>query len=157
MIAPPQLIEPFESNHWLAGRLLEGLSHDESLLLPNFQTNALNWILGHIVVGRQNALKTLAQPALFSDAETKLYETDSAPISVEAALPLQTLRDKFDQSQEALVASIAASSEELLSKIVSTPFGDQPRWKWISGLSWHETYHIGQFELLRQLALDSRG
>ena len=39
-----------------------------------------------------------------------------------------------------------------LAEVVETRFGERPVGQHVAGLHWHETYHTGQLELLRQLA-----
>ena len=156
MIPAEQLAQTFKSNHWLACRLLEGISHDESLLTPEFQANCINWLIGHMIVGRDRALKALASPLIFGEAEKELYQTGSASLQKERALPLENLHAALDETQARLEQALSQVSEEFLAEIISTRFGDRPRWQHISGLGWHETYHVGQLELLRQLALELR-
>jgi len=157
MIPAEQLAQTFKSNHWLACRLLEGISHEEGLLTPNFQANCMNWVLGHILVGRDRALKTLGKPPVFGETETGLYKTGSEPVAEVSALPLEKLHTLLDETQADLELALNHVAEDFLSEIISTRFGDRLRWQHISGLGWHETYHVGQLELLRQLALDLRG
>ncbi len=156
MIPPEQLAQTFKSNHWLACRHLEGLSHADSLLQPDFQANGLNWVLGHIVNARSEALKFLGKPALWHEAEGSLYRTGSAPLDPVQALLLEGLMAAFDEAQADLEQALAEVSMEFLQRVVETRFGDRPRWQHLAGLGWHETYHVGQLELLRQMAVDSR-
>lgn len=156
MIPAPQLLSTFRSNHMLAVRHLEGLDEGETLLTPSFQANSLNWLLGHIVNGRAEALKHLGRLFLWPGEAGERYRTGSDPIEAETAVPLSELLKRFNESQEAIEAALAEGPEAYLQEVVPTRFGEQPRWQHISGLAWHETYHVGQMELLRQLALDSR-
>ncbi|HLF87506.1 MAG TPA: hypothetical protein VI451_01040 [Anaerolineales bacterium] len=99
MIPAEQLAQTFKSNHWLACRLLEGIRHEESLLTPHFQANCMNWVLGHILVGRDRALKALEKPLVFGETETDLYKTGSEPITNTSALPLEKLHTLLDETQ----------------------------------------------------------
>jgi hypothetical protein len=156
MIPPEQLVQTFKSNHWLACRHLEGLSHEDSLLQPEFQGNVLNWVLGHIVNARSEALTFLGKPELWGEAESGRYRTGSEPLEADMALPLDRLLADFDEAQADIELALAEVSTDYLQQVVDTRFGERPRWQHIAGLGWHETYHIGQMELLRQLALDRR-
>jgi len=62
----------------------------------------------------------------------------------------------LDEAQADIEAALANVSSNYLEEVVETRFGERPRWQHISGLGWHETYHVGQLELLRQLALARR-
>jgi hypothetical protein len=154
MPEPQEVSEVFAANLWVIKRQVEGLSHEESLIQPPFRGNCLNWVLGHIVVGRNNALAYLGQEPLWGDAETELYATGSEPITSagDAALPLEDLVALLDQSQERLVAVLADLDPETWGKNVQQLGRERPLGQAIAGLAWHETYHAGQTELLRQLA-----
>lgn len=156
MIPAEQLAHTYQSNHWLAKQLLENISHLESLQYPPFEANCLNWVLGHILAGRNIALKHMREPDLWSEERDSLYRTGSEPISAEAALPLETLISILDRSQERLEEVLADAEPEFLTEIIPTRFGERPRWQSISGLAWHETFHIGQIDLLRAMIVDQR-
>ncbi len=156
MIPAEQLIRTFQSNHWIARQLLDDLSHEESLLRPGFQANCMNWVLGHIVRGRNRALEHLERPGLWDEAENSRYTTGSAPITGQDGLHFEKLTADFDEAQADLELALSQAAGDFLAEIIPTRFGDQPRWQAISGLAWHETYHVGQLELLRELALARR-
>lgn len=156
MIPAEQLVKTFQSNLWLARRTLEGLNQAESLLQPPFKANNLNWIVGHLVSGRQRALQTLGHPGVWSEAEHALYNTGSTPITSAYALPLDILTGYLVLAQDALASILPTCPAEFLAEIVPTPFGEQARWQYLSGLAWHETYHLGQLDFLRTMILESR-
>jgi hypothetical protein len=156
MIPPEQLKTPFQSNTWLLNRLLEGLSHAECLLTPDFQVNSINWIVGHMLVGRGSTLADLGRPLFWEPEAVDLYKTGSQPVAPVAALPIEQLKRKFDLAQLEIEESLDSIDSVSLQEIVETPFGPRPRWQSVSGLAWHETYHLGQIELLRQFALEQR-
>lgn len=157
MIPQAQLIQSFTSNHWLACRLLDGISQVESLETPPFNANSINWLLGHILAGRVSALAAVDAPSFWSDDERVLYQTGSNPTTLEyPGLPFDKLLADFNRSQEMLQENIESKSAEFLQQEIDTPRGRRPRWQELSGLAWHETYHVGQFELLRQMVHDSR-
>ena len=156
MIPADQLIKTYQSNLWLARRTLEGLTQAESLLQPPFKANNLNWIVGHLVSGRQRALQTLGHPGVWSTAEHTLYNTGSMPISSANALALDLLTGYLVLAQDTLDDILPTCKAEFLTEAIATPFGEQPRWQYLSGLAWHETFHVGQLDMLRAMILDSR-
>ena len=57
------LSQSYGSTHWLINRLVDGLSNADSLVQPPFEANCLNWVVGHILAGRNEALSYLgAEP-----------------------------------------------------------------------------------------------
>jgi len=149
------LISGFSGNAWVVGRLTEDLSHADSLLVPHYGGNCLNWILGHVLISRHRVLKLLALEPLWTTAEIPLYETGSEPIDEGRALFF-----------ERLMADLAASTERIAGGLEGKSFADmaqelpkksedqdpQTLGQALLGLYWHESYHIGQMELLRRVA-----
>jgi uncharacterized damage-inducible protein DinB len=128
-----------------------GISHEESLLQPPFRANCMNWVIGHIVQSRDIMLMVLNGEGQLSAEEAALYKRDSEPITDGAkALPLEHLLQLYQRSTERLIAMIIdASHEVLLTWHEETQSTILER---LQSLVWHETYHIGQLEPLRQLA-----
>ncbi len=153
MIPADQLAQTFQSNHWLALRHLEGLTHSLSLLTLEDHPNPINWVLGHLVHNRNEALHFLGVPSLWHAGEGHLYKTGSGPVDHETALPLERLLADFEEAQADLEMALAQVTDDELLIVVSTRFGERPLWQHLSSLAWHETYHIGQMELRRQYAL----
>jgi hypothetical protein len=141
----------FESNHWLTHINLKDVSHADSLMRPEFKANPLNWVLGHIIRGRNRALSYLERPLVWDEATISIYTSGSGALEDAQALSLEQLIADLDATQEAILVALSEVSAAYLNGIVETPFGEQPRWQAVSGLGWHETYHLGQFELLRQM------
>jgi hypothetical protein len=151
------LSQSYGSTHWLINKLVDGLSNDDSLVQPPFEANCLNWVLGHILAGRNEALSYLKAEPIWDEAETARYKTGSPPITqADQALPLERLLSDFEESQKRIVAALENASPEDLATVVDTRFGERPMGQHIDGLHWHETYHTGQLEILRALALSAR-
>ena len=49
----------YETNHWVLTRQADGLTHEDSLLQLSFRGNCFNWVVGHVLVSRENVLKML--------------------------------------------------------------------------------------------------
>ncbi|MEZ4769190.1 MAG: DinB family protein [Caldilineales bacterium] len=143
----------FGANLWIIRRQADGLTHADSLLQPTFRANCLNWVLGHIVVGRNRALKLLELEQVWGDDERLVYETGSTPLLDEAnAVPLERLLALLDLAQDRLAEKLNTSSDAVLREQVHFRGRDQTLGEALAGLAWHETYHTGQTELLRQLS-----
>lgn len=151
------LSQSYGSTHWLINNLTDGLSNDDSLVQPPFEANCLNWVLGHILVGRNEALSYLDAEPIWGEAELARYRTGSPPITqADQALPLERLLANFEESQKRILGALENISPEALAAVVNTRFGERPVGQHIDGLHWHETYHTGQLELLRALAESAR-
>jgi hypothetical protein len=147
------LIQSFAVTQRIIKLQTDGLSHEDSVLQPPFRANCLNWVLGHIIVGRNTALKLLGQPPVWGEEESLRYETGSEPITSSAqALPLEELLKDLDRTQERITAGLNLVSPEDLGASVQFRGSERTLGQALDGLHWHETYHTGQLELLRQLA-----
>ncbi len=153
MIQPEKYISLFQRTHWIIKRQTEGLTHADSLLQLPFRANNMNWILGHIVASRNGALAALGEPPALDEKLAARYERDSEPITgdEDAVLPLAQLLTAVDDSQERMAAALDKMTPEELNVIFDkehqNTLGDR-----LTFLHWHETYHVGQLEILRQLA-----
>jgi len=146
------LAQSFTTNHWLIHRLVDGLSHADSIIQPPYDGNCLNWVLGHIIVSRNEVLDLLGAEVVWSEEVVKLYKTGSEPIKEDGqGLTFEELIDALDIAQERIAGSLEEISADELNRIVETKRGARPIGKHVAGLNWHETYHTGQLELLRAM------
>ncbi len=147
-----RISDTFATNNYIAEVQTEGLSHEDSLIQAPFRANTKTWVLGHILVSRNGILELLSQPPC-TDAETEtLYRYESDPITdPEKAVPLSDLLAGLKESHRLIETALQNMADAALEQIVDEEkgktVGDRVEW-----LAWHETYHAGQLELLRQLA-----
>lgn len=143
----------YDNNVQVIRMQTDGLSHADSLLQPPVRGNCMNWVLGHIVVGRDQVLKHLGERPVLEDSEAARYKRGSDAITEEGeALPLDRLLDALENSQRRFEAALGEMTSRGLAHPIQTARGEKPLGEYISGQVWHETYHVGQLELLRQLA-----
>ncbi len=152
MIDANDLAGAFARNTYVVKAQAEGLTHEESLLQHPFG-NCLNWVLGHIVTSRDELLGVLGEPPAAGAIVTR-YKRGSEPISAagEAAVPLADLLTLLDQSQARIEETLSCMDAATLARRSE----DDERGRTIGQraffLYFHETYHVGQTELFRQLA-----
>lgn len=143
----------FAMNNRILHRQLEGLTHADSLVQPPVRGNCLNWILGHILVHRDYILDALGSEKLLDEATTRRYDRESAPILEDGddVMQLESLVSLLDESSARIAAALSGATAESLA--ADLPDGVmQTVGRSVDFLHWHETYHVGQTELLRQLA-----
>ena len=149
MFSAMEIARFFGLNHRLIHMQIDGLSHEDSLLQLPFRGNCFNWVLGHIIVNRDVALVTLGEDPFWSNEESSRYAADSAPVTGdEEALRLERLVVDLDRAHEGLDAALGRVTHERWT----TPAGGRTVGEQVTFLMWHETYHTGQTEYLRQLA-----
>ena len=154
MITATDLIETLERNLGIIKAQTQGLSHADSLLQLPFRGNCLNWVLGHIAANRNTMLRFLGEGTILSEAHVKRYEFNSEPVCGDAGdiLTLEQLLMVLEQGQSALTAKLQKMTVEELAREVQSFLGTTTLGQFIFYLYWHESYHTGQAEALRQLA-----
>jgi hypothetical protein len=125
---------------------------EQSTLVSDIPSgSSMNWVLGHIMVHRDYMLVALGEPQVWTDAEHSIYQTGSEPITGPDCphLPLARLLADLHTAHEQLLETVEIISDEALTAPHNERLSVKER---IVSLTWHEAYHTGQTELLRQLA-----
>lgn len=146
-----QLARSLRLNGEVIRRQLDGLTQADSLVRPPYYGNCLNWVLGHLVVNREPVHTMAGLPLPWPSATYDRYRRDSDPITQpEEALALERIVADLNASTGALLAWLEAETDAGLAALPegsTRPVGQQ-----ISFALWHEAYHVGQTEILRQVA-----
>ena len=151
------LIQDYEFTAMLVQRLVDGLTHAETLIQLPFDVNCLNWVLGHIVTNRSHALEVIGVEHAWREDVRRLYNTGTENIKPDGeSMQVDVLLKHLDESIELLKSALEGVCEEYLSERFSNYRGEKSREAHLSGFHWHETYHIGQLEIFRALAISQR-
>ncbi|MBX3011122.1 MAG: DinB family protein [Caldilineaceae bacterium] len=158
MISGDSLAANFERNASYVRGYLEGLTQADSLVQPPVKGNCINWILGHIVCYRTYVQAICELPPVLDEAAAKRYARDSAPVTGPAAdlTPIETLRAAYNASQQALLGYLQTLSPTQAAEVVTAAGFTLPRAELLTTFMRHESFHTGQFELLRELALAAK-
>jgi hypothetical protein len=154
MISKEQLAEGFELNLRLIQRQTDGLSHEDSLLQTPYNINCFNWVLGHIAVNRERILRLLGEGSLLSEGEYDRYKSESHPITEdgENVIPLERLLKILEEGQQRINHRFSQLTEEELAQEIQVGARMVPIGVRLHGFYFHDTYHTGQTDLLRQVA-----
>jgi hypothetical protein len=153
IIAASDLIDTLALNISVLGRQTSGLTHADSLLQPAPRGNCLNWIAGHLALHREYMLQDLSLEPEVGEGALLRYARESMPIAEDGpdVVPFSNLLDILARQQDRLADALASASPEDLG--TAAPLNAE---KSVAGhlqfLCWHEAYHVGATELLRQLA-----
>ena len=152
MISAEHVNKIFERGLWVIERQVDGLTHEESLLQPEYRANCMNWVLGHILWERQAVLELLGMERIVSKEELVPYEYDSEPITSDSAdvIRLDTMLEYIQESGKRMAEGFANLDEGTWLGAINDK--GTMMWERVEFLAWHEGYHVGQLELLRQLA-----
>jgi DinB family protein len=152
MIDAKDLVGAFARNLSVVKAQAEGLTNADSLI-QSPHGNCLNWVVGHIVEDRDDVLEVLGEPRAVG-AAVERYQRGSEPVTAAGTgvLPLVQLLELLDQSQERIEAALGSMDLTALEHKSE----DDPRGRSVGQriffLYFHETYHVGQTEIFRQLA-----
>jgi uncharacterized damage-inducible protein DinB len=154
MISSTTLAEAFNRNVEIIKLQTAGLSQTDSLIQLPFRGNCMNWIVGHILTNRYNVLKLLDAELTDKARLVDRYMRDSAPITMEEeedVLPLDDLIATLDYTQSQLTGLLAKITPEELERQVAF-YGRRIMSvaEWLMFFYFHDTYHTGQTEILRQ-------
>jgi hypothetical protein len=146
------LAKDFRRNFWIIEAQTKGLTHQDSLLqVPG--VNCLNWVLGHVAGSRDEVLSLLGESPALGEAAAR-YRRESDPVTEDGpgVVPLEGLLAALAEGQERIAAALAALPEEALQELRRNGDRTLPLGTLLHFANWHETYHVGQTELLRALA-----
>jgi hypothetical protein len=147
------LISLFSHNHEVIHEQLKDISQADSMLQLPFRGNCMNWVIGHILSIRDESLILLKLPGLLTDPENKIYGYGSEPLVESArASDLFDLLARLDESLKQITLQLEKLTQVELESEVKIWRGPLPLWEALSLMQWHEAYHTGQLEFLRQLA-----
>ena len=141
----------------LIDRILKGktedLTHADSMLQLPFPANCMNWVLGHLLVYRMQILGMIDGVSQPDEAEFALYGNGSEPMTDSAkAIPLETLLTRLDAASAEIVAALEQMPPERLAAVYDER-GRTVDDRLTFYVMFHESYHAGQLEPLRELAL----
>ncbi len=151
IIDPQTLISMIGVNSRVITQQTNGLTHEDSLLQLPFRGNCMNWVLGHMVEHRDKMLRILGETPQWNADQAARYAPRSEPILPDSeAERIENLLRDLQAAQERIVATLGSATPESLAKV--TDGEEQTDGERLHFLLWHETYHLGQTEILRQLA-----
>jgi uncharacterized damage-inducible protein DinB len=155
MISVEELSGFYDRNVQIIKMQADGLTHQESLIQLPFRSNCFNWVVGHLVSNRRNILKLLGAEEFRPDLDIARYDRESNPVleDGEDVIPLEKLIPLLEEAQAKLAAALEKETEETLQR--STPYRDRAEQTvayWLFFLFFHDSYHVGQTEILRQAA-----
>jgi hypothetical protein len=140
----------FRRNNGIISRQTADVSHVESLLQFPHRGNCFNWMVGHITYTRNAALVLLELEPLLITPQLERYKAGSLPITEDGddVLNFEELVDQYLLAGE----RIALAIEQLRDEQWYFPMDDASLGGNLFGMYFHDTYHAGQAEILRQLA-----
>lgn len=158
MHMPTLYVNSLGTNNRVIKQKTEGLTHADSMLQLPFPANCMNWILGHILVYREQYLGVIDGVSRPDEGEFALYGFGSEPMTdPDKAIPLETLLARLDEASERVVAALEKMPASRLEEMLDEERGVSVAQRLHFYLVFHEAFHVGQLEPLRELALANGG
>jgi len=153
MLTPADLARAYRRNTTIVLSQAEGLSHEHSLLQTPWRVNCFNWTAGHLLAGRNAALAVLGADPVGDPGLIARYDTESDPITADGPGVVQfpDLLAMLSTTADRLGAELAPVSEQWLAEEIPVGTRTQTRSYRLHFLYFHDTYHTGQTEILRQV------
>ena len=154
MIEPAELVKAFERNTRIIEMQTDGLSHEDSLIQTEYNINCLNWVVGHVVQYRDEMFDLLGHEREMPPEVSERYARESHPI----------IEDGPDVVQLDELVALARKSQDRIADVLGSMNDEQFAEERTDGERsfrvgsrvffnyFHDTYHVGQTELLRQIA-----
>ena len=141
---PQVLAFQFGIGAFVLDRNLAGVTNEESVRSPNPSGNTMNWIVGHVVRTRNQALSLLGEKPPFEDVDFAAYGAVS--LSSGETLPLDELKRRFGTLGPMLDGALRRTSPKQLS--AAAPFSptenpNETVGTLLASIAFHEAYHLG--------------
>ncbi|MCJ7734529.1 MAG: DinB family protein [Anaerolineales bacterium] len=155
MISIQDLDKAFQRNLEIIKMQTENISQEDSLIQLPFRINCLNWVVGHVLTNRCNILNLLGAEDIRPEVNLDHYERESCPIlgDESGVFQLDELLNHLDETQRRMSAALENETLESLQRL--TPYRERTEREigyWLFFLYYHDSYHVGQTEILRQAA-----
>jgi len=154
---PQVLAFQFGVGAFVLERNLAEVTNEESFRPPNPGGNTMNWIVGHVVRTRNQALGLLGQTPPFEVEDFAAYGAGESRSG--QTLSIDELKRRFDKLGPMLDGALRRTSQSQLSGAAPfSPTGNphETIGTLLASIAFHEAYHLGQTGLSRRL-LGKRG
>ncbi len=132
----------------------EGLTDADALRQSGFNTNCFNWLVGHMIIHRLLILDALgADHSLSADVARYAQESDPITEAGPGVLSLADLLAALDETEVRIEKALADADDAYLAE--ETPIAGgrtATRAARVMFLYFHDVYHAGQTDVVRQLS-----
>jgi uncharacterized damage-inducible protein DinB len=155
MITIQDYIRLLNSNAEIIKLQTAGLTMTDMLAQPANGGNCMLWVLGHLTDNLNEILAVVGGTSPENMMDLSRFARGSQPITgYEADLPTpEQLLAAYDQLHDAVISRLGETDEAYFDEEIELWPGSKATRGWYAYFfSFHHSYHIGQLELLRNLA-----
>ncbi len=155
ILSNEQLIGQVQLQTGLIHRNLDDLSDAEGCIAPH-GANSANWLLGHVLVSRDEVCQMLGVPHQLGAALHQRYGQGTAPVTAAGGdeIPLRSLLKMLDEQSVGYFDALRGVNDEVLAREITRPNGSTTTLgqRLMFYIIFHEATHIGGFEFSRHAA-----
>lgn len=155
MITIQEYLRLLERNTEIIKMQTAGLSMEDMLLQPTDGGNCMLWVLGHLTDNLRGILRVVDEPSPALDLDLSPFLRGSPPVAgFDPSLPTpEQILGAYDSLHQLIVHRFQRLDEMYFAEELELfPGSIATRGWWAYFFSFHHSYHIGQLELLRNLA-----
>jgi hypothetical protein len=156
-MAKSTLMAGYSASQMIIMTTLDGISNDESMMLPTGGGNSINWVAGHILASRTSILKLLGEERYLSLEEQIPYARGTDRLKPgDTCLSMERIREGLEKTGKTVLKKLRETTDSALSQDIDLPdfpikFDEPTVDAHLALLLYHEGYHTGQLGLGRCL------
>lgn len=136
-----ETLNVFKFNHRTLNRNIEGITHEDSVISPVNGAACINWVIGHIVLCRDEIHQLIGLPGFCDKSYNDQYDQGTDGNHPDNPIPLNDMLKLYEDSQMILNNEIEKLDlSDDLKKLERLTF-----------YAFHEGYHMGQIGILRRI------
>ena len=139
-------------------KVMDGITDSECNYQPPFNSNCINWVLGHILNNRNRAIQFLGEKPILTEEQHKRYGYGSPPVCTAepGVLTVGQMMELLLESQPRIEAGMAAiSAAELAREVEYARRKMTVEQALLMGVC-HDFTHTGELTILREAAVSCR-
>ncbi|GAK60529.1 hypothetical protein U27_00426 [Candidatus Vecturithrix granuli] len=143
-----EIASNYQKNTGFLQYLLNGLT-DNDMLTRTGESNTIGWILGHLILHRGKTLQLLKIPCEIHESENAFERgvEKNVELKIDVAQAIKDLMSRGEQLVKRILELDKADLQRTLD--MSLPGGKNDLGSGLSFAAWHETFHIGQIDLIK--------
>ena len=154
MISAKEYQKMLEGNLEVIKEEIKNISDSEMLIQPPNGGNCMLWTLGHLTDNLSSILSILGGEKPAGLADLSRFEYGSGPVlgPEPGLMTASELMEAYETLHQAVLEKLAPMTDADFDEEITTYQGPTRRGWMLFFMEFHHAYHIGQLELLRNLA-----
>ena len=158
MLTTNDLAESFARSLKNVQTALEGVTESECVYQPPFNSNCINWVLGHILNNRNSILRFLGVTPILTEEQRQRYAFGSPPVCAAGpdVMRLDEMVRLLEVSQVRIEAALGALTPEALTKEITHARRTMTVEQGLLYTLGHDYLHAGELAILKEVVSSCR-